>query len=397
MKVCFVHLTYNRDNLSLDRDAYLEWVNLQQLPEEMARRGHDVHVVHLFPRDDTFAKGGVHYHFLSSGRLMRAVARLAGLMRRRPAPSMEPALRAASAIRRLRPDVIHFHGVVLTLNLFLLWLILGRRRPPIVVQYHGGGPAHNRFARRLQRFVFRRVDRFLFGTRWHAEPFVEAGVLRPDDARLAQVMEVSTAFRCQSREAARRQTGMRGNPVFLWAGRLHPVKDPLTALRGFERIHQQWPQAHLYLHYLTGELLPELRAYLDARPALAAHVHFRGRVPRPQMEAIYNSADFLLQASLREFSGFVLFEAMACGVIPVVTHIPAFRDLTAGGRFGILFPPGDDASLAHGVLSTDLTRIAARSADIRRHFENKLSFPAMATQLEQIYSDLVRRRIHSGP
>src|SRR5450759_4344953 len=96
-----------------------------------------------------------------------------------------------------------------------------------------------------------------------------------------------------------------------------------------------------------------MRTFVEQRPSRAPHVHFQGRAPFERMEAIYNSADFLLQASRREFSGCAVLEAMACGVIPVVTDIPSFRVMTEGGRHGILFPLGDDRALAGGVLAID--------------------------------------------
>ncbi|HWQ14603.1 MAG TPA: glycosyltransferase family 4 protein, partial [Roseiflexaceae bacterium] len=258
--------------------------------------------------------------------------------------------------------------------------------PPLVLHYHGGYPPRNPLARAALRAGLGRAARLLFTTREHARPFVETGLV--DGAQVAVLMETSSAFRPLPQDKARCATGMHGDPVFLWAGRLHPVKDPLTALRAFAQIAAARPAARLYMHYLTAELEEEVRAFLAARPGLAARVELRGRAPFERMEAIYSSADFLLQASRREFSGCAVLEAMACGAIPAVSDIPSFRAMTCGGRYGVLFPPGDAAALARGVLAIPPAEIPARAAAVRAHFERALSFPALAEQLEKVYRGL---------
>jgi glycosyltransferase involved in cell wall biosynthesis len=295
----------------------------------------------------------------------------------------------ARAMRMLtpKPRSIRFHGLILTLNLSWLWLRPGRGATPIVAHYHGGFPTSNPFLRRLQSFSLQRLSRALFTTREHAQPFIEAGLL--NEVQVEEVMEVSTAFRMRPRAEARSLTGMRGDPVFLWAGRLHSVKDPLMALRGFAHIQASWPRAQLYCHYLSDELLPEVQAFLASRPHLGDHVHLHGPVPHDQMEASFNSADFLLQASRREYSGYVALEAMACGAIPVVTDIPSFRRMIDGGRYGILFSRGDAAGMARRVLAIDRATIPQCAATVRRHFEQTFSFEAMARRLEAVYRQVL--------
>jgi len=143
---------------------------------------------------------------------------------------------------------------------------------------------------------------------------------------------------------------------------------------------------------LTDEELPALEGYLAARSTLREHVHLRGRARFEQMEAIYNSADFLLQASRREFSGCAVLEAMACGVIPIVTDIPSFRMMTECGRFGALFPVGDANAMAQRILERPLGTIEERSTTIRAHFERALSFDAMARQLLPVYREMLSER-----
>lgn len=396
MRICYTLLYYNP--AYTEPDAYLQIAGIMRhLPQALARLGHEVSVVILFPTDHVFEEHGVRYHFVRSNVALRFFSRLAGRWLGRQPAAFEPAFHALRQLRNLQPDLIHFHGAHLYLNHALLLALSGRKRPPIVLHYHGGEPSPNRLARRLQRFNFQRMARFLFTTPAHAQPFVEAGLI-DEPRRVVALMQTSNAFRPQARAEARRHTGMTGNPVFLWAGRLDANKDPVTVLRGFEQILPARPHAHLYMYYLEDDLLPDLRSYVAARPSLQERVHFQGRAPFDRMEAIHNSADFLLQASHHEFSGQAVLEAMACGVIPVVTDIPSFRAMTDEGRTGVLFPPGDADALARGVLAISPDEIPERSRQVRAGFERALSFPALARQLDGIYravleeSSVIRHR-----
>jgi glycosyltransferase involved in cell wall biosynthesis len=165
-----------------------------------------------------------------------------------------------------------------------------------------------------------------------------------------------------------------------------------VGLRAFELIRQQRPAAQLYLYYLTDELRSEMQRFIATRPGLTEHVHFRSRVPRQQMPAIYNSSDFLIQASYREWSGLAVLEAMSCGVIPAVTHIPSFWKMTDGGRYGVLFAPGDHQALAAGVLAIPPDDIPRRSAEVCAWFQRALSFPVLAQQIADAYRWLGRIR-----
>jgi glycosyltransferase involved in cell wall biosynthesis len=93
-----------------------------------------------------------------------------------------------------------------------------------------------------------------------------------------------------------------------------------------------------------------------------------------------------------EYSGFVPLEAMACGVVPVLTDLPSFRAMTADGRYGVLFEAGDDAGLARKVLRLDRETLSALRAGIRAHFDRELSFRALADRLEAVYEASIGSR-----
>jgi glycosyltransferase involved in cell wall biosynthesis len=360
----------------------------RELGTALARLGHEVEVIYHFPIEAVLDDERVRFRFVAPGAVARGLGSLAfGFGRSRA--YYEPATRAIDAIAKARAEVVHFHGMTLHLNLALLTGRLGSAA--LVIQHHGGGPAKNLITQRLQRRGLARADRLLFTSPAQALPFVAAGQLEGTH-RIETVLEVSTSLRSAPRDEARTRSGLVGTPIFVSAGRLHPDKDPLTVLRGFEIIARSWPDARLYLCYLTDELLPELQRYVEERSLLAERVKFLGRVPHADMMAIFGSADFVLQASLREVAGYAVVEAMAAGAIPVVTRIDAFEEITSGGRHGVLFPPRDPEALARGVLALDLEDLPVRQATVRAHFEAHLSFAALARRLEAIYGKVIVER-----
>lgn len=386
MKICFALLYYDPGLPYADPAEVLARLPFQrEVPRWLAARGHRVDVVLAAPRDLEYEELGVRYRFVAAPWLARAAGRLGAALLGRGQAELEAALRAVDLVAALAPDVVHFHGTTLHLNLALLARRL-RPETALVLHHHGGALAGKGWTRRLQRRGLRRVARLLVTARAHAEPFVAAGAL--SGAQVVELPETSSTLRWRPRAEARRETGMEGDPVCLCAARLHPVKDPFTVLRGFERIAAARPGARLYLCYLSAELGGEVRGWMAARPPLAARIELRGRLPAAEMEAVFNSADFLLQASRREWSGIAVIDAMACGVVPVVTDIPSLRALT--GEHGLLFPVGDAEALARRVLELTDDDLAARSRAVRRRFDDELAFPRLARRLEEIYGELAK-------
>ena len=228
-----------------------------------------------------------------------------------------------------------------------------------------------------------------FTAREQAGPFYAAGVI-PRTVPTFEIPESSSLFQPGDRACARAATGLHGDPCLLWLGNLDRNKDPLTVLAGVARSVPRLPDPQLWCAFRGRGLLAEVEARVAGAPALAGRVHLLGEQPRDQVELLLCAADFLLQGSHREGSGYVVLEALACGTTPIVTSIPPFRALTGGGRVGGLFPPGDVEALASALVEWAVKDRDVLRRDVRRHFDEHLSFDVLGQRLVDVYGLLAR-------
>jgi glycosyltransferase involved in cell wall biosynthesis len=139
----------------------------------------------------------------------------------------------------------------------------------------------------------------------------------------------------------------RADPVFVTAGRLTLQKDHATLLRAFALLLEKRVARLMILG--TGPLRPELER-LAAELGISSAVQFLGfqRNPLPY----FREADAFVLPSLFEGFGNVLVEAMGCGTPVIAADCPhGPSEILAGGKFGVLVPPGDSKALAEVLVS----------------------------------------------
>jgi glycosyltransferase involved in cell wall biosynthesis len=361
------------------------YATIRPFAKALTDEGARITIMQRFHTNLDFWEDGIHFRFCADS--------CQPALRRWEIPgSFHSSVRAVCAPGYLPGPVqtaVHLNGLLYPLQL----RVLRNSLPPdcsIVVQHHAGAP-WSALARPLQRWGLRAADGFFFAAKDLATPWVDQSLITKRQS-VFQIMEGSNNFRCQDRVTARTRTKMFGNPVILWVGRLIPLKDPLTVLEGFTRLLQHAPEARLYMAYGTADLLPAVRERIAASQTLAAAVTLLGRIEHSQLEDVYNSADYFVLGSHHEGSGFSLAEAMACGVVPVVTDIPSFRVMTNGGSIGACWQPGSSESFADaflGVLRQPLSRL---SREAQKFFQSQLSYKAIARDAMRAYHEVVAAR-----
>jgi glycosyltransferase involved in cell wall biosynthesis len=358
-----LQVNFDFDRRVVDADELLSrYTTLTGWSEALVDAGAEqVTVLQRFHRHAAISRNGVNYVFYGPG-------------------SLPP-------IRSEQPHIAHVNGLGFPWGTALLSVRLPRRTA-IVVQDHGSGPPASRSLSRIvwRRPAMRAIDAFLFTASEQAEPWRAAGLIGPAQA-VYEVLEGSTTLSPLPRERARRVSGLDGSPALLWVGRLNANKDPLTVLDGFERCLSQLPDAVLTMVFGEVDLLAAVQERLRAS-MLARHVRLVGRVPHDVMPAFYSAADLFVLGSHHEGSGYALIEACACGAVPVVTGIPAFRVITGNGSHGALWTPGDGASFARAVVDVAHRDLTAARAAVASHFSRALSWPAVGKRAIAVYKEV---------
>ncbi|MBI4368978.1 MAG: glycosyltransferase [Elusimicrobia bacterium] len=248
------------------------------------------------------------------------------------------------ALADFSPNVVHFHSFSFPGALKQL-----TQRFKVIVQDHGGLPPRGGWISAFFQEGLSRTKGVIAMNNLRLELW--RNYFGPDAPRYLTV-ESPSYFLPGNREQARLETGIQGQPSFLWSGHLDENKDPVTILKGFHGMQKIESQATLYFAYQRDGLLRKLKS-LSHELNLEKKIYFLGHVNHPMMEKFFRSCDFFVlgtnpdpkRPETWEVGGRSLAEALSCGAIPLVADNPSFRWMTDGGRYALLFKPGDAQSM----------------------------------------------------
>jgi glycosyltransferase involved in cell wall biosynthesis len=137
--------------------------------------------------------------------------------------------------------------------------------------------------------------------------------------------------------------GLEGKRVLLTVGRIVAAE----RYKGFDEVIEVLPDLPKDVVYLVaggGNDLSRLKKKA-ADLGLADRVIFTGLFPDSEKPALYNLADVYVMPSRGEGFGFVLLEALACGVPAIGSRHDGGREALRGGQLGVLVDPASCADL----------------------------------------------------
>ena len=124
---------------------------------------------------------------------------------------------------------------------------------------------------------------------------------------------------------------------------------------------------------------------------IEATVDFAGPAFGARKLGLYADAEvFLLPTYHREGLPYALLEAMAAGLVPVVTRVAAIPDVVAEGAHGVFVPPRDPQAIAQAIaaLAADRARLARMAQACRERAMTSYSVERLAADFRALYAGL---------
>lgn len=178
-------------------------------------------------------------------------------------------------------------------------------------------------------------------------------------------------------------------PVALSIGRLHLDKGHQYAIRAWQGVLQEWPQARLLL-VGAGPEERRLRSLVRAH-GVAHAVLFAGY--RGDLNQLFRRADLVLRVSVNEGVNMTVIQALAAGLPVVGFRVNVGKEILRDGVNGLLVPPGDvrELGLAIRRLCADRARMESLGRTGREGIRRYFDLAAIVSFHERLYTAAERR------
>jgi len=291
--------------------------------------------------------------------------------------------RAKKLLGRIAPDIVTAHYA--SSGGLAAWLSGFR---PYVVTIHGGDLI-DRYRRIVGRFVLRRV----LGNAAVVNPVCEhmTGIIESLGVPAGRIVPLPFGIELDRFPYCPGDKPLTSGLNVVCTRSLNKtLYDIPTVIRGVAEARRLGLDAKLTLP-AGGKLQGEFEQ-LAGELGMTGAVSFSGGYQLSELPQILSEHTVYISASLFDGASLSLMEAMACGVFPVVSDIPANREWLEDGKTALLFPVGDPECLGRQLASLpqqeDLVRDAVRLN--RRVIDKRADRKTNIRRFMELLADQVR-------
>ncbi len=356
-------------------------IHVRRWVSHFLARGHEVHIVTCRPVETTLPEGAA-LHRLHAPKIPRLRNLAVGLAVRR-------------CIRTLQPDVVHAHQVSPD-----GWLAAMAGYHPLLLSAWGSdlllAPRRAWRYRMLIRWALRQADAIVCVSETLAQA---ARSLGADPARVEVVpwgVDLTVFHPAPRSIAARHAWGLETGPVVVSVRAMRPLYNPLVIAQAIPHILSQVPRAQFVVrtYAADAQCLARFRS-LVAQAGAEERVSYVGELPDDRAIAeLYRASDIAISVPSSDGLPQSVFEAMACGVVPVLSDLPSLREWVRDEEEGLFVPVGDVLGLAEAVvrLLKDADLRARLRANAIRLVQERADARKAKQRYEEIYEQLAREK-----
>ncbi len=378
-------------------------IQMMEQARGLASLGHEVHVITVGDEAPVACADAIVFHRLGPAYEDRGGRRLGGLV----TEQLRFGLRAKQLIRRLQPDVVHYHA-----RYPCLMAVTGpdalTSRFPVLYHAHtwkrAAGMAYPRLSSRHAAYVVgSHVDKLVTQRCHHViaiSEFVRELVVTSTGVPAEKTSLVTNVL---DTEVFRRQNVTRRPREILFVGRVAEEKGVHVLIEAMAEVTRRAPQATLNIvgPHSDGTERGGYRRRCEelvTRLNLTDRVRFTGTVANRDLPVLFSQSRMLVVPSLWEGLGLVILEAMACGCPVVGSRTGGIPELIDEGVTGRLVPPGAVEAWAAAIadlLEDDQVAETAASAGPARIALNH-TWLAMRDRLDEVYRHVIAAAARAG-
>ncbi|MDT8272823.1 MAG: glycosyltransferase, partial [Desulfomonilia bacterium] len=168
---------------------------------------------------------------------------------------------------------------------------------------------------------------------------------------------------------------------------LEAVYDVRTLIESIPLVLERIPVARFVIAG-TGSQEQELKGRA-AELGIGHQVEFPGLVDTERILGLMHESSVYVSCAVADGTSIALMEAIAAGLIPVVTDIEPNRPLVSGGKDGFLFRPGDKHDLAQKIILALTEGVPPPVLDQKRSdFNDMIRWSSVANRVISSYNRL---------
>jgi glycosyltransferase involved in cell wall biosynthesis len=366
MKICYL--------------AHGQSVHTERWLKYFVQKGHEVHLITLWPADSAFKEMGVIVHEpIKSSR--------SGLLRKLNMVLVTPQI--IQLIHKIKPDILHAH------NATQYGLLAALSSWPYTLTVWGSDitvlAKNSRLIRFFTKIIVKKAKCITCDGYHMIRRLVELGA-KPENVRLIFFGTDVLKFKPRKKDIKlRHQLSAGEGPLIISLRGLTPLYDVGSLIRAAPIVLKQVPNAK-FLIFHDGEQRAELeKLSIDLR--VSKNVKFMGRVSSTELPKILTSMDVYVSTSLSD-AGIAAStaEAMACGLPVVITDFEDNKIWVKNGINGFLVPLKNPEALAEKIifLLKNKTARLKFGKNNRKIIEKRNNYYVEMDKMEKVYKTLLR-------
>lgn len=250
-------------------------------------------------------------------------------------------------VEKIKPDLINAHFVP---NYGFIGALLGQS--PLVVSTWGSdiliSPQKSFLHKLRAKYVLNNADLITTDAKILTQAILDLGIKETRVIENPMGVDKNLISDCEKKRFDSSYPQEKNHFVILSNRRLEPVYGVQTLLKAVPMVIKQAQKTAKFV--IVGEGSEKNRlTQLTRDLKVEEYVEFRGELSRKDLIDCYKGSEIYISTSLSDSTSVSLLEAMALGLIPIVTDIPGNREWIEE-KNGFLFPISDHYALAKQII-----------------------------------------------